>query len=682
MYNDIGESMIKVRNLVKVYKSKKQKKCRAIDNISFDLPNKGMIFIIGKSGSGKSTLLNLLGGLDSPTDGEIEVLGNNINKYQENQLYSYRSSLIGFVFQDFHLINDLTVEENVGMSLKLKSEYNPKLIGSVIKNVDLANYENRYPNELSGGQKQRVAIARAIVKNPSIVLADEPTGNLDVATAKQILKLLKNISKEKLVIIVSHNLDDAYEYGDRIIELKNGKIKSDLMLKNQTGESVFIENNMLIIPSKRKFEQKELDKILEVCKNQKIESIKQIEEKFVDFNGVKDEEIKEEIQDSNLSFFDTLKFSFIFGKNKAFKLVLSSILLTLIISVLSLTQSIKNFDFEEVVKDTVVDNNSIYSIRKSIDGNIGESKLKPITKEDISKFEQIEGNTNVYTLYTEALYVKGQYYVSRLDMPQYNSENIFIQETFGTLVTNEEYAQKLLNVEKLEIYTNDIEYVKGGVYITDYVADAYLHNAVYKNYDEILGIVYENGSTNWLAGYVNGIIITNYRERFKSAIEKLNNLDKKDDEDVEVVKFYDYLRQALAVGYSFEENFLDEASKDVLSKSYWWSHMAFINDVDISDTVPYYSIASYSDILLNDDEVFMDLDTYNRIFNTFYTYNDVDSFVPHKATFNHCDFYGVNCFNKEIIIAKIGKSPISSKILFADNLFQENKKTDSIFYQN
>lgn len=224
--------MIKVRNLVKIYKSKKRKTCRAIDNISFDLPNKGMVFMIGKSGSGKSTLLNLLGGLDSPTEGEITVLGNSINKYNENDLYSYRSALIGFVFQDFHLLNDFTVEENIALSLQLENKYNEIEVNSVLEKVDLVSYNKRYPNELSGGQKQRVAIARALVKNPNIILADEPTGNLDIGTAKQILKLLKSISKEKLVVVVSHNLDDAYEYADRIIELKNGRIEKDVVLKD------------------------------------------------------------------------------------------------------------------------------------------------------------------------------------------------------------------------------------------------------------------------------------------------------------------------------------------------------------------------------------------------------------------------------------------------------------------
>ena len=228
--------MIKISNLTKIYKSKKKNNCVALDNISFNLPDKGLVFIIGKSGSGKSTLLNLLGGLDSKTSGSINVYGNEITNYNDNKLISYRSSMVGFIFQDFHLLDDLTVEENVGISLKLQRNYDKQKIKEVLKQVDLEGYENRYPNELSGGQKQRVAIARALVKNPNIILADEPTGNLDSNTTRQIIELIKEISKDKLVIIVSHNLYDAYEYADRIIELSNGKILNDLELNIKSGK--------------------------------------------------------------------------------------------------------------------------------------------------------------------------------------------------------------------------------------------------------------------------------------------------------------------------------------------------------------------------------------------------------------------------------------------------------------
>ena len=159
--------MIQVSNLTKVYKSKNKNKCVALDNISFTLPEKGLVFIIGKSGSGKSTLLNMLGGLDSVTNGSVNVFGNDIHKFSESKLYSYRSNMVGFIFQDFHLLDDLTVEENIAVSLKLEKEEIGDKVNNVLKEVDLEGYNKRYPNELSGGQKQRVAIARALIKNPN-----------------------------------------------------------------------------------------------------------------------------------------------------------------------------------------------------------------------------------------------------------------------------------------------------------------------------------------------------------------------------------------------------------------------------------------------------------------------------------------------------------------------------------
>ena len=192
--------MIKVTNLTKVYKSKHKFNTRALNNINFSLDEKGLVFVIGKSGSGKSTLLNLLGGLDDVTSGSVEVFNNSIHEFKEKQLYDYRSSMIGFIFQDFHLLDDLTVEENILLSLELKKENTKELVNEVLKQVDLEGYNKRYPNELSGGEKQRIAIARALIKNPNIILADEPTGNLDSKTTKQVIELIKKISKDKLLL--------------------------------------------------------------------------------------------------------------------------------------------------------------------------------------------------------------------------------------------------------------------------------------------------------------------------------------------------------------------------------------------------------------------------------------------------------------------------------------------------
>ena len=208
--------MIEIKNLTKIYKTKKRIECKALNNINLVLPEKGFVFIVGKSGSGKSTLLNMISGVDSFTSGEIIAGGNKFSKMSRKQFDKYLSSYIGFIFQDYRLIDGLTIKQNIELALDISGKKED--VSSYLEKVDLAGYENKYPTELSGGEKQRVAIVRALIKNPQVVLADEPTGNLDFQSSKKILDLLKEISKTKLVVIVSHNLQDANNYSDRIIE--------------------------------------------------------------------------------------------------------------------------------------------------------------------------------------------------------------------------------------------------------------------------------------------------------------------------------------------------------------------------------------------------------------------------------------------------------------------------------
>ena len=240
--------MIKITALNKIYKSKKRKMCHALKDINLTLPDAGFVFVLGKSGSGKSTLLNMIGGLDSITSGKIEVDGNDISRFSERRFCNYRNSHIGFIFQDYHLIDELTVAENIRLSMDLVNAKDKNLIKEALEKVDLAGYEDRFPTELSGGEQQRVAIARAIVKNPRIILADEPTGNLDTNTTTAIVELLKELSKDRLIVVVSHNIADANRYADRIIELSNGEILSDVSRNPAFADEVTLVDETLVYP--------------------------------------------------------------------------------------------------------------------------------------------------------------------------------------------------------------------------------------------------------------------------------------------------------------------------------------------------------------------------------------------------------------------------------------------------
>lgn len=224
--------MLQVISLSKKYAEKKGKEVTALDGVTLDLPDKGLVFITGKSGSGKSTFLNLLGGLDSPTEGEIIIDGRSSKDFKEKDYCAYRNDYVGFVFQEYNLINQYSVGVNVALALELHGKSKEReLVEKTLRKLELVDGEktlyDRAVNTLSGGQKQRVAIARALVKDPKLILADEPTGALDSETGKTLYELLKKLSEEKLVVVITHDRECAEQYGDRIIELKDGKILSD-----------------------------------------------------------------------------------------------------------------------------------------------------------------------------------------------------------------------------------------------------------------------------------------------------------------------------------------------------------------------------------------------------------------------------------------------------------------------
>ena len=198
--------MLEAVNLSKVYKIKKGVPVTALDNVSIRFPEKGMVFLLGKSGSGKSTLLNVLGGLDKYDSGEIRIKGVSSGNFKQKHFDSYRNTYVGFIFQEYNVLDDFTVGANIALSMELQGKKaTNKEINEILKQVDLEGMGSRKPNELSGGQKQRVAIARALVKKPEIIMADEPTGALDSNTGKQVFDTLKKLSATKLVIVVSHD---------------------------------------------------------------------------------------------------------------------------------------------------------------------------------------------------------------------------------------------------------------------------------------------------------------------------------------------------------------------------------------------------------------------------------------------------------------------------------------------
>ena len=217
------EKLLEIKNLKKYY-GKGDSQVKALDDVSFDVYKGEMLVLLGNSGCGKSTLLNIIGGMDSPTDGQVLLNGINITNYKDRELTKYRKEKIGFIFQFYNLLPDLTALENVRMSLNKKDDSH--LSEKTLELVGLGNQKmTQYPSQMSGGEQQRVSIARALVKNAEIILCDEPTGALDDKTGRKILELLQDIVRNQgqTMVIVTHTTPIA-KMANRIITLKNGKI--------------------------------------------------------------------------------------------------------------------------------------------------------------------------------------------------------------------------------------------------------------------------------------------------------------------------------------------------------------------------------------------------------------------------------------------------------------------------
>ena len=227
------QSFVELKDVKKTYNIG-NRKFNALDGVDLNINQGEFVVILGPSGAGKSTLLNLLGGMDKTTSGEIRVGESIISKYNDKELTRYRATDVGFIFQFYNIMPTLTVLENVNLIKDVtKTDKDAK---EVLKSVGLSKHFNKFPSELSGGEQQRVSIARAVMKNPKVLLCDEPTGALDSATGAEVLKVLKNqCDFDTTVIIVTHNSLIA-EVADRIIRIKNGKVESNEL--NKTPKSI------------------------------------------------------------------------------------------------------------------------------------------------------------------------------------------------------------------------------------------------------------------------------------------------------------------------------------------------------------------------------------------------------------------------------------------------------------
>lgn len=597
--------MFRLKEVSKIYKSKKTSKA-ALDGVSVTLPEKGLVFVIGKSGSGKSTFLNLVSGLDKPTVGDI-CYGDSDYKTLRGWDFDYlHHQEFGFVFQDYCLIEEVSVEDNIALGALENRKKVQRQIDGLLKEVFLEGYNKKLVKELSGGEKQRVAIARALIKKPRVVFCDEPTGNLDRLSSVRIFSALKKYSKEALVIVVTHDKEAAYVFGDRIIELGKGKIRSDKVLDENR-----VEQGKYVISSNLYTSSGELAHVNSLLEEGKIDGIASRFSKFVDN---KEEQISippQEKQKKKRAHCQGPLFR-IFNAKPA-KTILFSFFTGIILGLLTTCVSLNQFSSTEYLwKHPELYDSGLVLRRlpqKATETSYYNS-LFPLRDRDLSLLEErVPGS--YYLLYrTPAKFrgTTGEDSVTGFGTNLKSFSSFFTSQIDGTLVTEKEFLTGKLGQGELSILESDA-CTSDGVYLTDYLCDSY-------NYWSNTSLAYKDflGQSLRLApGYrcsafrINGVIQTDYHERCKSLIDFVsqsngtpdaNDLGDYSDE-------LDYLRDYLSIAYSFNPDFQQEILKDSSAQPMLGLTEAKAVASDGSNACTFYSPTYISSDPSLDDETFL-----------------------------------------------------------------------------
>ncbi|MDY0276471.1 MAG: ATP-binding cassette domain-containing protein [Acholeplasma sp.] len=400
--------MIELKGIGRTYRPKKGEPVKALNSVNLTFGTSGMVFVLGKSGSGKSTLLNVIGGLDKYDEGDLVIKGKSTKDFKQSDFDSYRNTMIGFIFQEYNVLDEFTVAQNIALAIELQGrKATNEEINNILKSVDLEGYGNRKPNELSGGQKQRVAIARALVKEPEVIMADEPTGALDSDTGKQVFETLQKLSKTRLVIVVSHDRDFAETYGSRIIEFKDGVITRDVsrdVKVSSTDESVVFDDEGITVSEGYQLTQKDLDVINEylLAKDSKafIKKRKSSASSLGSFNTTDDSLIVKSTESytsikSKLPFKSSLKIGASSLKHKTVRLVFSIILASLSFAMFGLTDSLGSYNQKNTAINSLIDSKVDYasfSKEKVTDRGNGwtQKRALNLSNVDLDKLQKID----------------------------------------------------------------------------------------------------------------------------------------------------------------------------------------------------------------------------------------------------------------------------------------------------
>ena len=569
--------MIKVQELTKIYKSKNRTNCVALDHVSFTLPDNGMVFVLGKSGSGKSTLLNLLGGLDEFEEGEIFFEDEQLSGFTQQDFYDYRCRHIGFVFQDFHLLEELTVEENIKLVFDLESADYGDRISYSLEKVGMLQYASRYPRELSGGQKQRVAMARAIAKNPEVILCDEPTGNLDADNSKQILNLLKEFSKTKLVIIVSHNIPDAEAYADRVLELCDGKILRDVERREGYANAFGVdEEGTLTLPYNKTLSGEEIDHMVDGIRSGDVKKVVQNDDGFHPVKDIAFRGRPYSRRNAGMSLKNSLRLTRTMMRNQYLRFLITALTATLIVSCFSVFQSFLHYDVNITLSNAMIRNGFPAMVYQKAEVTGSEKSLSTgslihINEGDFAAFRNTKYGDQMYVLYADGLPIlanAGDTISQKSSRdPRTNADTFYIYETFGVLECDKDFLTYLFARNgELEVIAGDISQPNKGLIITDYVADGIMQGNPerYSDYESIIGIFYNSKGNCY--GKIDAIIETHYEEEYGDLKNRMDQMRKSGDQtglkdlknSDEFLRFAEQVHLFLGISYTFSKDYVSD----------------------------------------------------------------------------------------------------------------------------
>ena len=597
--------MIELVNVSKIFKTSYKEKNKVIKDINLKLPNKGLVFVVGKSGSGKTTLLSLIGGLEKVSGGNIFVNNIDITKLKHSKLDGYRNNIAGYIFQDYQLIENLTIFENIKMMLDFKNEVNYQKVLNALKQVGLEGYESRFPKELSGGEKQRVAIARILVKDPKIILADEPTGNLDTATSKQIFNILKEVSKTRLVLTVSHNIYDSNEFADYIVYLNDGEIKGTYFRNENSNNNLKIKNDYLYIPVHKVIDEKTKSKVIEELSETKIKGIIQENNEFLednfDFKPKNDANFNTK---NHNSFKNNLKYAFKFFKGEKLKGLLFSFVSSIILSFIGLcllltltNEKIQYYNyFNNNPQDTLIvkagsidSKEGSYETTNTFNGFIDENY------EEVYRKNGYKGKIyrSTYGAFKDKFHIRNSLTLGEVK-EFYEVDENRLKEIFQI---DGELVFKSVNKTPYE----------HGVYITDFLASNELslaHKDMF-DYDAIYQLEESNGLL------INGIIQTNFEKDYPEVVgvncikHELEN-DNKFYQSKRGNEYYKKLHNYWMSAYSFEKDACKYRFNN--DKSWYYAPQKFVATKETRNinflggiTRDYF----YNKLNLKDDEIIL-----------------------------------------------------------------------------